>query len=378
MQYSSSVADHPGKYLRQHLDEKGWTQDELAAVTGYSRQTINAIASGKGRITPEMAVTLGAAFGNDAAEWLKWDSEHQLSLVSSDATSVERMARLYDLAPIHDMQRRGWIPKTDSVSELESVLSRFFAGDISRGVTFPVAMHRTANLAGLTSAEKAWCFRARQMAQSLHVAEFSNERLPAAAKKLRQLAAYPQEARRLPDILGYYGIRFVIVEPIPDVKVDGAAFWVDENPTIAVSARWDRIDAFWFTVMHEFAHVKNGDAFSVDVNLINEEDRGVVTVPLASAEAERKANEDAAESLIPQAELESFIQRLAPLFPATRIIQFANKVRMHPGIIVGQLQHRRQLRYNQHRDFLVKIRGIITETALTDGWGHQIGVGLTT
>ena len=76
--------------------------------------------------------------------------------------------------------------------------------------------------------------------------------------------------------------------------------------------------------------------------------------------------------MVPQEEMESFVRRLAPLFPAQRIIQFAHKIRMHPGVIVGQLQHRGVIGYHAHRDFLVKIRSLITDTALTDGWGHTV------
>jgi HTH-type transcriptional regulator/antitoxin HigA len=372
------VADHPGKFLRELLESKGWTQDELAAVTGYSRQTVNGLASGKSRVTPEMAVTLAAAFGNTADQWLRWDVEHQLGLIDADRpNTVERRARMYDVAPIHDMQRRGWIRETSTVEELEAELSRFFGGDVAAGINFPVATHRSDPLSGLNSAEKAWCFRARQLARAVHVAEFSAARMPAALKKLRQIAAFPKEARRLPETLAYYGIRFVVVEPIPNAKIDGASFWVDENPVIAVSVRWDRIDAFWFVVFHEFFHIHNNDVFSVDVNLVREEEKGLITVSVASEAAEKAASDQAADALVPKDELESFIQRISPLFSATKIIQFANRVQMHPGVIVGQLQHRRQIGYSSHRDFLVKVRGVVTETALTDGWGHRVQAGFT-
>ncbi|GAJ11038.1 unnamed protein product, partial [marine sediment metagenome] len=43
-----------------------------------------------------------------------------------------------------------------------------------------------------------------------------------------------------------------------------------------------------------------------------------------------------------------------------------------PGIVVGQLQHRREISYAHNRDMLVKIRRTITESALTDGWGNSL------
>ena len=365
--------DHPGKMLRQMLDDKGWTQDGLATITGHRRQTISDIVAGKSGISPDMAVRLAAALGNEPADWLRWDSAYQLSLVATDSSAVERRARLYEIAPIRDMQKRGWVKETKDLDELEAELELFFGGSLAEGVRFPVATRRTDPLEDLNPAEKAWCFRARQLAAGFPLtAVFDASRLDAAETKLRKLAAYPKEVLRLPQMLAYYGIRFVVVEPLPGAKIDGAAFWIDDSPVIAVSARWDRIDALWFTVIHEFMHIKNGDAYSVDVNLLQEADSGFVVFAISEKDAERLANEQAAELLVPQAELESFIRRVSPMYAATRIIQFAHRVKMHPGIIVGQLQHRRELNYSAHRDLLVKIRGLVTETALTDGWGHSM------
>jgi HTH-type transcriptional regulator / antitoxin HigA len=364
--------EHPGKILRQRLDEKGWTQDALATITGISRTTISAIVAGRSGISAEMAVRLAGAFGNRATDWLKWDGDYQLSLVSTDHQTVGRMAQLHDLAPIREMQKRGWIKQTTDPAELEAELNAFYGGSIRDGISFTVATSRRVQLSDLNPAEKAWCFRARQLAAAVPVAVFSRDRLAGAERKLRQLAAYPKEVKRLPQMLAYYGIRFVVVEPLPGAKIDGAAFWIDDTPVIAVSVRWDRIDAFWFTVMHEFAHIKNDDVYSVDTNLIQENEKGAVVVVLAENETEQLANTAAADILVPQTELESFIRRLSPLYSAQRIVQFANRIQMHPGIIVGQLQYRGELGYSAHRNFLVKIRALITNAAITDGWGQSI------
>lgn len=363
--------EHPGKALRQMLEEKGWTQDVLSDITGLSRTTISNIVAGRSGVTAAVAVRLAAAFGNRPDDWLKWDSEYQLALVTSDPEPVGRMAQLYETAPIREMQRRGWINTTNNVANLEMELERFFGGSLDKGVTAAFATRRPNAMAGLNPAEKAWCFRARQLSEALPLPGiFSPDRMEAAERKLRQLAAYPKEVQRLPQTLARYGIRFVIVEPLPGARIDGAAFWHENSPVIAVSARFDRIDAFWFTVLHEFMHIKNGDDASFDVELLRESDQGIV-VTVASAEAEQRANEQAAEVLVPQAELQSFIRRVSPLYASTRIIQFAHRIRIHPGIIVGQLQHRGELRYSAHRDLTVKVRKMVTETALTDGWGFS-------
>ena len=368
---------HPGAILRQKLEEKGWTQEELATIAGRNRFTITSIVSGRAGITPEMAHTLAAAFGNDPAEWLRWNAEYELATADANIEPVERRARIYQLAPIREMQKRGWLHNVDDLDALEGELATFFGCPIGESLQFPIAARRTADLRHLNPAERAWAFRARQLAALLPPTNsFSPDRLPAVEARLRQLAAYPKEARKLSRVLSEAGIRFVLVELLPGAKIDGAAFWLDEwRPVIAVSVRFDRIDAFWFTVMHEFTHIKNGDALSVDRELLKESANGI-SVVLSDDEAEQRANEGAANALIPKEDLDSFVRRVAPYFSADRVVQFANKVRMHPGIVVGQLQHRDQVGYSALRRFLVKIRSVVTETALTDGWGQSISPGL--
>lgn len=362
--------------LQQFLGERGWTQDEFASIAGKSRQTISEIISGKSGITPDMAIILAAVFGNTAEEWLRWDSLYRLSVANGDATEAAKRARLYGLAPIREMQKREWIKTTDDLAQLETELKRFFGVDsLEERVAFPLAARGSVNFVGLNPSETAWCIRAKQLAQALTVAPFNRQRLDIAESELRELAAYPKEARHLPRLLGEYGVRFVIVEPLQGARIDGAAFWLDESsPVIALSVRHDRIDSFWFTVMHEWSHIKNGDALSVDTDLI---DPTVgLTVVLVQNEAERRANAEASASLVPTQEMDSFISRVGPLYSKERIIQFAHKVKIHPGIIVGQLQYRNEIGYTANREMLAKVRAAVVESALTDGWNKTITPGL--
>jgi HTH-type transcriptional regulator/antitoxin HigA len=352
------------------MEAKGWSPEELATITGKHPNTIYAILSGKTTVSLEMAVALGAAFGNPPEEWLKWDNLHQLSTAEVDGAEIKKRARFYEIAPIRDMQKRGWIDTTNNPSELEASLKQFFGSEsLDEDLSFPIAPRRAVTLRPLNFAEKAWCFRARHLAKALTVPAFSPRKLSTTERKLRQFAAFPKEARHVPKALSECGIRFIVIEPIPGAKIDGAAFWIETQPVIAVSLRYDRIDGFWFTLMHEFAHIVYGDA-SVDADLVDGT-KGI-SVALIEDETEKLANKYAEGSLIPQGEMQSFIRRVGPLYPKDRIIQFAHKVKVHPGIIVGQLQYRNEIGYTALREWLVKIRDIVISTALTDGWGQSI------
>jgi HTH-type transcriptional regulator/antitoxin HigA len=371
---------HPGKLLQRMLDERGWTHDEFAEIAGKTRATISQLISGKTRLMPDMAVVLAAAFTDTTAtEWMKWDAAYRLHQVEHDVLNeVQRRARLYQVAPVRDMQKRGWIADTKEPDALERELKGFFGVESLDGeIAFPVATRRAASLRQLNPAELAWCFRARQLAAALHLTgAFVPNRLDATAQKLRTLAAYPKEARHLATVLSAAGIRLVAVELLPGAKIDGAAFWLDEHsPVIAVSVRYDRIDAFWFTVMHEFSHVRHGDALSVDTDLVGDDSKATAMV-LVEDEQERRANDEAAAALVSPSELDSFIRRVGPLYAKTRIVQFAHRMKIHPGIIVGQLHHRGEISFRTNREMLAKVRDAITETTLTDGWGRTISPGI--
>jgi HTH-type transcriptional regulator/antitoxin HigA len=340
-------------------------------VLGRPLPTVNEIIKGKRAITPDMAVSLGAAFGNGADYWMKLEADYRLSLATADSAPVQRRARVFGLAPIKEMMRRGWIKESDKVEEIESEVCRFFGlASIEDAPTVSVATRKSNVLDALTPVQRAWCVRARQLASALpHVPPFRPDRVQAARSELRRLAAYPSEAKRIPEVMTKYGIRFVVVEPLSGAKIDGAAFWLaDDQPVIAVSARFDRVDALWFTVMHEFAHIAHGDAASVDSDLAGDSQ----TPPFLKSDVERRADEEAARSLIDPAELESFVRRVSPLYSKDRIIQFAHRIKIHPGIIVGQLQHRGEISYRANREMLAKVRSHLVSTSLTDGWGNSV------
>ncbi len=87
---------------------------------------------------------------------------------------------------------------------------------------------------------------------------------------------------------------------------------------------------------------------------------------------EQRANADASAMLFPSDTLKSFIQRVGPIYSKQRINQFANRVKIHPGIIVGQLQKRKEIAYSANREMLAKVRDFVIGTAVTDGWNTTI------
>lgn len=74
------MAERPGTVLRREIEARGWTQKQLAALIGRPPQAVNEIVVGKKAITPETALDLEAAFGEDlpAEYWLRLEWGHRL------------------------------------------------------------------------------------------------------------------------------------------------------------------------------------------------------------------------------------------------------------------------------------------------------------
>ena len=363
----------PGEEIRKRLRDRGWTQAELAQVLHRPIQTVNQIIQGKKAITPDMAAELAAAFGAEPEMWMQLESQFRLSLTRIDPGPIQRRARLYDYAPVKEMIRRGWIQRTESLEHQERDICEFFGVDSLNETPNIHAATRRANRAiPLSPAQAAWCSRVKQIGRALQAPPLDSSGFNRTAKRLRELAAYPEEVGHVSRILGEVGIRFVVVEPLTNMRMDGATIWLDDqSPVIAVSVQHERMDNFWFTVFHEFSHVVHGDA-SIDDNLCGEGR----TPSLVKEDEERNADNEAAATLIPPDKLQSFIVRVGPLYSKTRIIQFAHTMQIHPGIVVGQLQDRGEIGWYANREMLVKIRGFVAESSVTDGWGRTIGVSL--
>lgn len=355
----------PGDFIKEELDERGWSQVEFAEILGVSTSTVSDLILGKRAVTPENARALEAALGPPAEYWLNLDAYYRLwNNPEPIPESVSRRARIRERYPVRDMVNRGWIEGSNNAEVLEARVLEWFGASSLDAPKWPYAARKGATLDGYncTSPEQlAWLNRVKQMAEAQQTPLYAPSKLKIALRELRNLVIAPEETRHVPRILTEAGVRFVVVEFLPGSKIDGVCFWLNESqPVIGMSLRLDRIDNFWFVLRHEIEHVLNGDA-SVDTDL--QPDLNTLS------EQEEKANKAAASFVVVPKIMDDFIARKSPLFSKTRIENFARIVGVHPGIIVGQLQYRLD-RWDLHRSLLVKIRDHITPSALTDGYGH--------
>ncbi|MGH7499824.1 MAG: helix-turn-helix domain-containing protein [Gemmatimonadales bacterium] len=355
----------PGSYIQDELDDRGWTQDDLAAIMGRPRQAVNEIIKAKKRVTEETAKELEAALGIDAALWMKMEALYRLHHAEPAPTSVARHAALRARTPLRNMLARGWIQDSDSVDALESRVLRFLEiKTLSERAQIAYAAKQTDYAAELSADQEAWILRVKHIAEGLPCAEYSEEKLAAALELLRPLRSDPMEIRHIPRILAEAGVRLVIVEPQPSLKkVDGVCLWLDSGPVIGMTLRFDRIDNFWFVLLHEIAHVLNRDGTIVDVELDRKRDD--------LSDQENRANAMALDFCVPSEQMETFMARVGPLYSEQKITAFANYIGVHPGLVAGQLRSRLD-NWKIFAELLVKIRHIIIPACVVDGFGNVL------
>jgi HTH-type transcriptional regulator/antitoxin HigA len=373
----------PGPLIRELLDERGWSQRILALVLGWDEGTLSLIIAGKRDIDAAAALELGHVFGIPAERFLslqhKYDLARARMLSPGDDVRLARRAALYGSLPVADMIKRGWLglqpDDIKSVARVEVALMHFFGAAHPDDIeVLPHAAKKTDVSGAVTPAQLAWLHRVQRIANEILVPRYSASALRAALPKMRALLNAPENARHVPRILMECGIRFALVETIGDAKVDGACFWLHEGtaPVVAMSCRFDRIDNFWFVLRHELEHVLQGHgraAMMLDADLPTDEAerQGAPAI----SEEERIANEAAAEFCVPQAKLRKFVTVKAPFYPERDMVGFARTLRVHPGIVAGQLRHATK-RYELFRKHLVKIRSVVAPVATVDGWGDVV------
>lgn len=356
----------PGEFLREELEARGWSQTELAEILGRPPRLINEIIAGKRAITPETAKGLAAAFGTSAEFWMNLETSYQLSKAQIAEKEVSRRANLYGMFPVKELLKRGWIEASENIEVLEQRFIDFF--DMKSMNDKPTFAHaaKTTVYEGPTIAKLAWLNRAKQVAKAGQSAKFSAQALRDAIPQLRSCMEYTDEIRNVSAILSKAGVRLVIVEHLPGSKMDGACFWINGFPVIALSLRFDRVDNFWFNLFHEIDHVLHGEGKNDPIyEIIDQDAQGLPA-------NEVRANDAAADYCIPKSELDDFIARHNPLFTKQVIVGFARRLNIHPGVVAGQLQGRKLIPFSFHREMLEKIRSIVTSSVLTDGFGNKI------
>ena len=132
------------------------------------------------------------------------------------------------------------------------------------------------------------------------------------------------------DLLKKYGIALVIEPHFPQTYLDGATIFIEKNcPIIGLTIRLNHLDNFWFTLMHELAHIvlHYNQETSFFYDDLDNPDKN---------EQEQKADQLACEALIPENKWENSPAKVIPSPVAAESL--AKELGIHTAIVAGRMR----------------------------------------
>lgn len=367
--------DHPGSFIADELEARGWLQADLAYILGMDAGQLNKLISGKADVNPDIAVALADAFDMPAEFFMNLQKLYDLHRARRADPGVRTRASWLSKFPIREMIKRGWIEDAEPAL-LDLQMLRFFGENRVEDIPFvgtaSVMPHaaRKSDYDRTTPVQYAWLTRVRKMAEQMECPLYSEDALRGSLASIRSRMLEKEDFASIPGILQKSGVRFVLVEALPASKIDGVCVWLGGQPVIGLTLRLDRVDNFCFVLRHEIEHVLNRDGTEVSFSPVDELDNTD-----DEPACEKSANAAAAEFCVPQSLVDSFVLRKSPFISERDVLAFAARVEIHPAVVIGQIQ-----RKTGNYTFLRKYQGGIREYLLTwphkDGWGFHAPSGL--
>jgi len=325
-EHPTSLPD-PIDAIKFRMEQQNLAHRDLVPFIG-SRSKVSEVLSGKRPLTLSMMRALHANLGIPAKVLLQ---ERDQSLL--DENEID-----WNSFPIQEIVSRGWVPGDwKNVRDNAEEIMRDFLSQMGT-VKGAVAMFRKSD--HIRSARKmdeyaldTWSARivikSRQNPPQTNFKKGSVDlNFMRGLAKLSWSDSGPLLAQ---EYLSKHGIPLVIEHHLPRTYLDGAAILVEtDRPIIGLTVRHDRIDNFWYCLMHELAHI----ALHIDTGIVSFFDDLDVE---ASEKFEREADELAGEALIPgDAWKSSAASRLRTAQAAEKL---ARSLQIHPAIVAGRMRH---------------------------------------
>lgn len=354
-QFYTDIAFHPGETLAEKLAELNMGPKEFAIRTGKPEKTIIAVIKGESAITPEMAVLFESVLKIPAHFWIK----KQYSFDEYKAREKRKLAinAAKDWAkcfPFTDMVKNGWINEQSSSEKKTTELFSFFGVSSPAAwedyflnqqlkVSFRISLAHTKEPYSIS----AWIRRGEIQANGLVCDAYSESKFKKALKEIKSIMVlqpndfFEQLQKKCLDC----GVKLVYTPCIKQAPISGATRWIDENPIIQLTGRYQQNDRFWFTFFHEAGHILlhgKKDIFLEDIEF-SDLDR----------QKEQEADAFAIEWTL-SIKQEQEVLAIKPL-TLESIKAIAIKFNTHPAMIIGRLQKKKLLPYNLGSDVFVKL-----------------------
>lgn len=343
---------HPGFTLRQEIEARGMTQRELAMRMGRPEQVVSDIITGRKSITPLTADQLEQVLGISALFWGRLVKEHELARSRVAARKLFRQqATLLKDFRVNELMKRGWIPQVkDKVEQVRELCK--FLGVASLDVhaaTLPASFRITGGDRYSDRTLAVWLRRGELLAREADLPAFDPTKFEAVLSDIRALTADTPDdfADQMVRLCASAGVALVFVQELPKVGANGVTRWLHYgNPFIQLNLKWKWADVFWFTFFHEAGHVLQPKRHDV---------MHYGTRQSTDSRYEAAASKFATDILIPPTQWKHICDELITFSTRHRVQELAQEAGVHPGIVVGRLQHERKIRHSEMNELRVKL-----------------------
>lgn len=311
---------------------KGWKQKELARrlflpeqqVQRYEAERYRSISlSGLQRVARTLGVRLVAQIDQPLSD--PWLPTYEMS--SGELQKVLKHAR-----------ENGWLDKADQSDDNGiSQLRRTVAEHVGEYGT-PSLLRTGLNVHDLTKDWLLLAWKAQVTRSALRQIQRKKPKYRPLnmswLSELVKLSACDDGPLLAKKMLAQHGILLVIEPQIAGMRVDGAAFLVEDHPVIGLTLRLNTVDNFWFTLMHEIGHVILHYRTGLASGFFDDFDH------LEIDEMEEEANRFAQNMLIPDAVWNKSPARIAKA--SEPVEKLAKQLGIAPAIIFGRLRMERK------------------------------------
>lgn len=344
----------PGDTVAEWLEERRMTQAEFASRINMSEKALSQIITGVAPLSRATAAKLELVTGIPARTWNNLEALYQ-----DDRARLAQRAQFQEHAdwlsemPVAALRKLGVLtaPSRDRAGVVRQLLEFFGVSDPDAWRRLWLGQHAAAlrqssAFATHPGAVAAWLRLGELEADRLEVGEFDAANLRASLPALRGLTRERDPAvfgEKMVRIAAKCGVAVVFVPEVRGARCSGAVRWVHGRPIVQLSLRFGTDDHLWFTFFHELAHVLlhgKKDVFISD----GRTDHG------AYGDKEQEADEFASNLLIPR----EFAAELSGLSSLAAMTEFAERIGVSPGIVVGRLQHDKRIGFNVGQSLRVR------------------------
>jgi HTH-type transcriptional regulator/antitoxin HigA len=325
---AAPIAD-PIEAILFRMDQQGLQKKDLVPYFG-SLPKVSEVLSRKRPLTLAMIRKLHTGLGIAAETLLLGDDGINLS----DAPAYD-----HTKFPLQEMFKRGYFkPTFDTIRKVKDHAEEAIREFMQNSHLQPARLRAPLHQKGVRTMDEyallAWRVAVLKKARGLKLTrEYVDGSISDAwLSDLAKLSRFDQGPRLAQEFLADAGIALVFEDHFEKTYLDGAAMLDGSRPVVALTLRHDRLDNFWFALMHELVHVQKHLRSDNDFIADNLEDK----IQMQTRD-EQEADEGAKHALIDPEEWENSAVRLEHNTENAKAL--ADKLRIHPVIVAGRVRH---------------------------------------